>query len=214
MRSAVATTFSALATVSASGFSTKTCAPGFHRLDREIRVGVGQRVDRHDVRLQFRQSLVEVVELLGAGEGRRQRAARDAPLAHAGHLEAGDARVGERVAHSHVAEADDENALGHLFDPPLSCLVDDPNDLARAGRFFRGERSLERRGGVLRPADRRRLPFQRARREISKLLAQRAAAHALEFRPVGGVRAVKLVARDDAEIRERVLDMNDAGGRR
>src|SRR5208283_4698883 len=79
-------------------------------------------------------------------------------------------------------------------------LVLDADHLAGAGGFLRRERSLERSGRVFRAADRRGLALQRAGGEIGELLAQRPAANAVEHRPVGGVRAVKLVARHDAEI--------------
>ena len=53
---------------------------------------------------------------------------------------------------------------------------------------------------------------ERAVGEIVELVAQRAAAHAVEHRPVGRVGAVQLVAVDDAEIGEGVLDVDDALG--
>jgi hypothetical protein len=49
---------------------------------------------------------------------RRQLAIGDPPFTDTDHLEAGNPRVSERVAHSHISEAD-ENSLGHPFDPPL-----------------------------------------------------------------------------------------------
>jgi hypothetical protein len=46
---------------------------------------------------------------------RRQLAIGDPPFTDTDHLKAGNPRVSERVGHSHIAEADDENSLGHPF---------------------------------------------------------------------------------------------------
>ena len=93
-----------------------------HRLDRVLGVGVRHGVDRDDVRLQRAQRVVERGEPAGAGERLGHGARADPAGAQAGDLEAVDARVGERVAHAHVAEADDENAfvIGHPVRGPTS----------------------------------------------------------------------------------------------
>ena len=48
----------------------------------------------------------------------------DAALAHAHDLEARNARIGERMAHAHIAEADDQNTLllRHAFLPICQAL--------------------------------------------------------------------------------------------
>src|SRR5271169_6599336 len=96
------------------------------------------------------------------------------------------------------------------FDPPLPFLLFDADHLAGARGSLRCERRLKRRKGVLRATDRRRLSLQRARDEIGEFLAERPSANSIEFRPVSGVWTMKLVARNDAKVRESVLDMNDA----
>ena len=88
-----------------------------HRLDGEIGVRVGQRVDRDDVGLQLGERLLEVVERLRLGERWRQLPVGDPALADADDLESGNARIGERVAHPHIAEPDDQHSLGHLSLP-------------------------------------------------------------------------------------------------
>src|SRR5271163_4724519 len=54
----------------------------------------------------------------------RQFAVGDVALADPDDFEAGNARIGQGMAHAHVAEADDENSLDHLF--PLPVSLDDP----------------------------------------------------------------------------------------
>jgi hypothetical protein len=71
--------------------------------------------DRDHVRLQFRQSLLKAIEFLCFAEGGRQLMIGDPPFADTDHLEAGNPRVSERVAHAHIAEADNEDSLGHPF---------------------------------------------------------------------------------------------------
>ena len=60
VRLAVSTTFSAFATVSAKRLLDEDMGARFHRLDGEIGMGVGQRVDRHDIGLELGQRLVEI----------------------------------------------------------------------------------------------------------------------------------------------------------
>src|SRR5271163_1177741 len=50
----------------------------------------------------------------------RQFAVGDVALADPDDFEAGNARIGQGMAHAHVAEADDENSLDHLFPPVVS----------------------------------------------------------------------------------------------
>ena len=143
----------ASATVSASGFSTKTCAPASIALDRVVGVGVGQVLIETTSGFSLGQRLVEVGEALRAGERLRQLALGDAALADADDLEAVDARIGERMAHAHVAEPDDENSFrgAHArvsFDCTDQCTtsstpsiqVCEPSALRRAGRGSPGSR--------------------------------------------------------------------------
>ena len=70
---------------------------GLHRLDRVIRVGVGQRVDRHHVRRELGERLLVIRITLRAGECVRQRFVGDTARADAGDLKLRNPRVGERV---------------------------------------------------------------------------------------------------------------------
>ena len=116
----------------ANAIGTEYVRAGFHGFDGEIRVSVGQGVDGDDVRFQFGERLLEVREFLRARERVRQFAVGDVALADPDDFEAGNARIGQGMAHAHVAEADDENSLDHLF--PLVVSL-------RAGRRPRNPRA-------------------------------------------------------------------------
>ena len=81
----------------------------------------------------------------------------DAALADAHHLEVGNARIGQRMAHAHVAEAHHQNPA--VSSPPCRLSYPILNDIAGARRFFGRERRLKRRRRILRPADCRCVPF-------------------------------------------------------
>ena len=85
----------------------KNMAARIERLAAEIRMGVGVGVDRDDVRLGFGQGLAEIGELGISAEFLRQLlAVMNAGAAQADEFEAVNLMIGQRMAPSHIADAE------------------------------------------------------------------------------------------------------------
>src|SRR5581483_2713924 len=85
--------------------------PRLHRLHRIVGMGVGPGIDRDHVGFDRGERVLEAGELRSRGEDRRELTPVDVALAEPGDLESVDPRVGERMAHAHVAEPDHQNAI-------------------------------------------------------------------------------------------------------